>query len=176
MAATHCHEPREAIVAGLDSGRGERYINCQTSVLLQWSERLSDAVRWAEVSEMEREIKRWQEGDKGALRSTEGEKNRSTASIGRKKYQHVIKELWFIWRGQSDGDPMGHVWSCQAVRTVTSAQSDPWLSLFLHFKFWENTERKNKQTMRRSVIKCCCGNTPDKCPQGERQHWKSIRI
>lgn len=75
MAATHCHEPQEAIVAGLDSWRGEQNINCRTSVLLQWSERRSDAVRWAEVSEMEREIKRRQEGDKGAVRSVEGEKN-----------------------------------------------------------------------------------------------------
>lgn len=57
MAATNCHEPQEAIVAGLDSGRGEQNTNCQTSVLLHWSERLSDAVREAEVSEMEREIK-----------------------------------------------------------------------------------------------------------------------
>lgn len=80
MAATHCHEPQEAIVAGLDSGRGELNINCRTSVLLQWSERRSDAVRWAEVSEMEREIKRRREGDKGAVRSVEGEKNMRTVT------------------------------------------------------------------------------------------------
>lgn len=77
--------------------------NCPTSVLLQWSERRSDAVRWAGVSEMEREIKRWQEGDKGAVKSVQGEENTRTAGVG-KKYRPVIKERRFIRNGQSDGD------------------------------------------------------------------------
>lgn len=104
MAATHCREPQEAIVAGLDSGRGEQNINCRTSVLLQWSERRRDAARWAEVSEMEREIKRWREGDKGALRAAQGERHSRTAGVGKKR-RSVIKEPRFICDGQSHGDP-----------------------------------------------------------------------
>lgn len=103
MAATHCREPQEAIVAGLDSGRGEQNINCRTSVLLQWSERRRDAARWAEVSEMEREIKRWREGDKGALRAAQGERHSRTAGVGKKR-RSVIKEPRFICDGQSHGD------------------------------------------------------------------------
>lgn len=80
-AATHCREPQEAIVAGLDSGRGEQNINCRTSVLLQWSERRRDAARWAEVSEMEREIKIWRGGRQ---RGSEGRGGRATHGNGRR--------------------------------------------------------------------------------------------